>query len=71
LPTAHDAIRALFTISPVVVPLVGVDEMRRLEAAFRQAAADPRSSPPPDGDVNDSAFEGFKDADDGCEGGRS
>jgi hypothetical protein len=29
------AVDYLFTISPVVVPLVGVDEMRRLEAAFR------------------------------------
>jgi hypothetical protein len=28
----------LFTVSPVVVPLVGVDEMRRFEAAFSQAA---------------------------------
>jgi Domain of unknown function (DUF4194) len=32
------AVDYLFTISPVVVPLVGVDEMRRLEAAFRDAA---------------------------------
>jgi hypothetical protein len=32
------AVDYLFTISPVVVPLVGVDEMRRLEAAFREAA---------------------------------
>jgi hypothetical protein len=38
------AVDYLFTISPVVVPLVGVDEMRRLEAAFREAAAG-RGSP--------------------------
>jgi hypothetical protein len=29
------AVDYLFTISPVIVPLVGVDEMSRLEAAFR------------------------------------
>jgi hypothetical protein len=28
----------LFTVSPVIVPLVGVDEMRRFETAFREAA---------------------------------
>ena len=28
----------LFTVSPVVVPLVGSDEIQRLEAAFRRAA---------------------------------
>ena len=33
----------LFTVSPVIVPLVGVDEMHRLEAAFRQAAEAPRN----------------------------
>jgi hypothetical protein len=32
------AVDYLFTVSPVVVPLVGVDEIRRLEAAFRKAA---------------------------------
>ncbi len=37
----------LFTVSPVIVPLVGVDEMRRFEAAFRKAAAG--SGSPPDG----------------------
>ena len=35
----------LFTISPVIVPLVGVDEMHRFETAFREAAEGPRSSP--------------------------
>ena len=48
------AVDYLFTISPVVVPLVGVDEMRRLEAAFRQAVAAPGSSSSPDGEVSDS-----------------
>jgi len=61
------AVGYLFTISPVVFPLVGVDEMRRLEAAFRQAAAGPESSPLPDG-VIDSAFEGGEHADDGDQG---
>ena len=51
------AVDYLFTISPVVVPLVGVDEMRRFEAAF-QAAAGPESSPPPDGVVDDGALDG-------------
>jgi hypothetical protein len=50
------AVDYLFTISPVVVPLVGVDEMRRLQAAFRQAAAGAGSSPSPDGKVNDSSL---------------
>ena len=58
----------LFTISPVIVPLVGVDEMRRLEAAFRQAAAGPGSSPPPDGDVGDGSLASDEDADDDGEG---
>ena len=35
------AVDYLFTISPVIV-LVGVDEMHRLEGAFRKAAAGPR-----------------------------
>ena len=37
------SVEYLFTVSPVVVPLVGVDEMRRFEAAFSQAAASPGS----------------------------
>lgn len=57
------AVHFLFTISPVVVPLVGPDEMRRFEAAFRQAAAGDGSAPP-DGD----ALEGSEDADDEGEG---
>lgn len=62
------AVDYLFTISPVVVPLVGVDEMHRLEAAFRQATAATESSPPPDGEVDDSALASDEDADDGGEG---
>ena len=50
------AVDYLFTISPVVVPLVGVDEMSRFEAVFRQAAS-PGSPSPPDGDDDGSAFE--------------
>lgn len=42
------AVDYLFTISPVVVPLIGPDEMHRFEAAFHTAAAGPGSSPPPD-----------------------
>ena len=38
----------LFSISPVIVPLVGVDEMRRLEEAFRQAADGSGPTPQPD-----------------------
>ncbi len=53
----------LFTVSPVIVPLVGVDEMSRLEGAFRQAA-ERESSPPPEGDELDGAFDGDEDADD-------
>jgi hypothetical protein len=33
------AVDYLFTVSPVVVPLLGVDEMHRLEAAYRESAA--------------------------------
>jgi hypothetical protein len=61
------AVDYLFTISPVVVPLVGVDEMHRLEAAFRKAAG-PEPSLLPDGDVSDGALEGGEDADDDGEG---
>jgi hypothetical protein len=50
------AVDYLFTISPVVVPLVGVDEMSRFEAVFRQAGS-PGSPSPPDGDDDGSAFE--------------
>ncbi len=44
------AVDYLFTVSPVIVPLVGVDEMSRLEAAFRKASDGPASSLPPDDD---------------------
>ncbi|MDQ2810496.1 MAG: DUF4194 domain-containing protein [Actinomycetota bacterium] len=57
------AVDYLFTISPVVVPLVGVDEMRRFEAAFRRAAG-PASSPSPDGMVSGSSLADDADADD-------
>ena len=57
------AVDYLFTISPVVVPLVGVDEMHRFEAAFRQAAG-PASSPSPDGMVSGSSLASDTDADD-------
>jgi Domain of unknown function (DUF4194) len=51
----------LFTVSPVIVPLLGPDELRRFEEAFRQAADGSAPAPPPgtgdsgrDGDdVND------------------
>jgi hypothetical protein len=55
------AVDYLFTVSPVVVPLIGVDEMRRFEEAFRQAAAD-HGSPRPD-------HAGGEDASDDGEGG--
>jgi hypothetical protein len=45
------AVDYLFTISPVIVPLVGADEMRRLEAAFRNAAGS-ESSPSLDSSEN-------------------
>jgi Domain of unknown function (DUF4194) len=61
------AVDYLFTVSPVIVPLVGVDEMRRFEAAFRQAA-DRGSSPQPDGDAGDGAYESGEDAADDDEG---
>jgi hypothetical protein len=62
----NPAVDYLFTVSPVIVPLVGVDEMRRFEEAFRQAA-DRESSPRPDGDVGDGAYEsGEAAADDGA-----
>jgi len=57
----------LFTVSPVVVPLIGVDEMRRLEGAFREAASGPVASPPSDGDA-DGADDGDEDADEDGEG---
>jgi hypothetical protein len=57
------AVDYLFTISPVVVPLVGVDEMGRFEAAFRQAAGS-ASSPSPDGMVSGSSRADDTGADD-------
>jgi hypothetical protein len=46
----------LFAVSPVIVPLVGVDEMRRFEAAFRKAARD--SGAPPDDPAEGAAAVG-------------
>jgi hypothetical protein len=58
----------LFTISPVIVPLVGVDEMSRFESAFRKAAGGTGPSPLPDGDVAGSAPGSGENADDAGEG---
>jgi Domain of unknown function (DUF4194) len=59
---ADPAADYLFTISPVVVPLIGPDEMHRFEAAFRTAAAGPGSSLPADvhggGDASASGEDG-------------
>jgi hypothetical protein len=58
----------LFTVSPVIVPLVGADEMRRFEAAFRRAAAGPESPSLPDDDVAEGATDSGEDAADDGEG---
>jgi Domain of unknown function (DUF4194) len=58
------AVDYLFTISPVVVPLVGVDEMHRLEEVFHQAAAGSASSPQPNGVFTESVIETDEYADD-------
>jgi hypothetical protein len=63
----------LFTVSPVVVPLIGVDEMRRLEGAFREAASGPVASPSPAGDDagaddGDGDSDSDEDADEDGEG---
>lgn len=55
------AVDYLFTISPVVGPLVGVDEMRRFEEAFRQAAVGHGSPRPDDGDSEDAGDDGEGD----------
>ena len=57
------AVGYLFTVSPVVVPLVGPDEMHRLEAAFRKAAETAG-----DCETDDPASGSAEDADDGGEG---
>jgi hypothetical protein len=36
----------LFTVSPVVVPLIGVDELTRLEAAYQRGLDTPSSAVP-------------------------
>jgi hypothetical protein len=57
------AVDYLFTVSPVVVPLVGPDEMHRLEAAFRKAADAAGGC-----ETDDAAGGSAEDADDGGEG---
>jgi hypothetical protein len=57
------AVDYLFTVSPVVVPLVGPDEMHRLAAAFRSAADAAGGC-----ETDDAASAGDADADDGGEG---
>jgi Domain of unknown function (DUF4194) len=57
------AVDYLFTVSPVVVPLVGPDEMHRLEAAFRKAADAAGGC-----EMDDAASGSAEDADDGGEG---
>jgi Domain of unknown function (DUF4194) len=45
------AVNYLFIISPVIVPLVGVDEMSRLAATFLRASDVPGAGPPADDDA--------------------
>ena len=56
------AVDYLFTVSPVIVPLIGADEMRGFEAAFRRAAAGPGSPPLPDDDDTGEAIDSSEDA---------
>lgn len=54
------SVDGLFTIAPVIVPLVGVDEMRGFEEAFRTATAGAGSpSQDADEDITDSAEDDF------------
>lgn len=62
------AVDYLFTVSPVIVPLIGADEMRRLEAAFRTAAAGPGSAQLPDDDIAEGTTDSGEDAADDGEG---
>jgi hypothetical protein len=55
------AVDYLFTISPVIVPLIGADEMHRFAAAFRRAAAGPES-PPLSDDAAEWATDSSEDA---------
>ena len=57
------AVGYLFTVSSVVVPLVGPDEMHRLEAAFRKAADAAGGC-----EADDAASGSAEYADDGSEG---
>lgn len=56
------AVDYLFTVSPVIVPLVGVDEMRRLKEAFNRGATGTEPSSTADVDdttpVDDEGAEG-------------
>jgi hypothetical protein len=63
------AVDYLFTISPVIVPLVGADEMRRFDEVFRNAAGGSESaSLDADSDAAEgSTASGEDDADDGEE----
>lgn len=61
------AVDYLFTVSPVIVPLIGADEMRRLEAAFRRGATGP-DSPLPDDDLAEGATGSGEDAAGGAGG---
>lgn len=54
------AVDYLFTVSPVIVPLIGADEMRRLEEAFRHGAAG--AEPPPAAHVDNGAPTDDEDA---------
>ena len=72
LLTPDTAADYLFTVSPVIVPLVGADELQRLEATFRQAADASRTG----GDTDDPAYgdasdtgndEADRDPDDGAD----
>jgi hypothetical protein len=49
------AVDYLFTVSPVIVPLIGADEMRRFAAAFRRAAAGSESPSLPGDDFAEDA----------------
>ena len=49
------AVDYLFTVSPVIVPLIGADEMRSLAAAFHTASASPESPPLSNDDVAEGA----------------
>lgn len=51
------AVDGLFTISPVIVPLIGVDQMHAFETAYQRAAAGPGSCPPSEEEDDDASDE--------------